>query len=272
MVHAAHIINLFFNFLFSPLNYISASWGLFISSAVTGIIMLIIFRYTSNQQKIKSVKDIIKAYILEIRLYKDSPRIIMKAFRQILVKNAIYMRYAIVPLLFVFIPVILVLFNLNARYNYRALSANEPFLIKANVVPDVDLRSLEIEVPDEIEILTPAVHMITENEINWKARVKKPGEYTITFRFLDRAFQKTVIAKPTNELLSTIRSGDDFMTVLMNPAEKPLPAGSPIKSLEITYPAKENSILGIKMHWLIAFFVLSLVFAFALKGPLKVEI
>src|SRR4030067_1715408 len=131
MVAVANIINNILNGLFSFLDYLSVSAGLFVSSAVTGLVMLIIFRYTSNQKKIKAAKDKVKAYILEIRLYKDSPRIILRALGKILRFNAIYMRHAFLPVLFLFAPVVLILVNLNFRYNYLGIASSSSFIVSA---------------------------------------------------------------------------------------------------------------------------------------------
>ena len=43
-----------------------------IISAVVGLLLLIIFKYTSNQHAIAQVREKIKANMLALRLYKDS--------------------------------------------------------------------------------------------------------------------------------------------------------------------------------------------------------
>ena len=41
-------------------------------SLLTALLMLLVYRLTSNQQRIRAVKDKIIAHLLEMRLYKDS--------------------------------------------------------------------------------------------------------------------------------------------------------------------------------------------------------
>ena len=60
--------------------------------------------------------------------------------------------------------------------------------------------------------------------------------------------------------------------VFLNPVEAPLPAGAPVESIAIDYPDGDVSLLGWRMHWLVAFFILTLVFALALQRPLGVRL
>ena len=103
------IIHKIINLIFYPLKYTSPALGLLFTSLLTALLILTIFRLTSNQKKIKWAKDKVKAYILEIRLYRDQPRVILKALGNILLFNSMYLRYVLVPFLFIFIPVIFIM-------------------------------------------------------------------------------------------------------------------------------------------------------------------
>lgn len=273
MVFLAKSLNWLFTFLMAPLSLMSAGWGLFTASAVTGVVMLIIFRYTSNQSKIKTIKDLIKSYILEIRLYKDSPRIIMRAFGRILLRNAVYIRYAFVPLLIVFVPVVLILVNLDARYAHRGIDPGETTVVRAILAAENDsLKNVILSVPSGIQIETPALHVLPEKTVIWRLKVIEPGQYRLKFSVNGQTATKTLYAIEKPALLSPERPQSTFFSVLFHPAETALPPDSPFSGLFVAYPARTIKILGIRLHWLVAFFILSLVFAFALKKPFKVEI
>jgi len=49
-------------------------------------------------------------------------------------------------------------------------------------------------------------------------------------------------------------------------------AGGPIESIAITYPQRSVDVFGWGVHWIIVFFVLTMILAFALQRPLKVSI
>ena len=60
-----------------------------------------------------------------------------------------------------------------------------------------------------------------------------------------------------------------FLNELLYPAEEPLPAGG-FESITVDYPEVDVGVLGYQTHWMIVFFVLSIVFAFILRGPMGV--
>ena len=74
------------------------------------------------------------------------------------------------------------------------------------------------------------------------------------------------------EGVSSMRTGEDWLTSLLYPGEAPIRSDSPIESIEIRYPELNISFLGNNINWLILFLVLSLGFGYAFKGLLGVKI
>jgi hypothetical protein len=54
--------------------------------------------------------------------------------------------------------------------------------------------------------------------------------------------------------------------------EPALSAESPIRSIEVSYPARSISFLGLEWNWIWLFFVLSLAAGFLFKSILGIEI
>jgi len=272
MVILIKIINRIVNTIFYPLKYVSPTLGLAIAALLTGIVMLFIFRATSNQQKIRWAKDKIKGYILEIRLYRDSPKVIVRALDRILGYNAMYMRYALVPLLLVMVPVVLILVNLNFHYGYNGLTPGQSAIVKVRLYSWLSDNKVSLEAPANIKVETEALRIPSMNEIDWRIKAYKNGDYILKIVLGYAVETKRLQVGCDPVLMAPVRTGHSAWNVLLNPAELPLPKHSPIKSIEVTYPKRINRLLGIRMHWLVIFFGLSLLFAFALKGPMKVEI
>ncbi len=80
---------------------------------------------------------------------------------------------------------------------------------------------------------------------------------------------KTFAIDSGNRRISPLRTSNVWEWLLY-PGEPRLD-GAPFHSVEILYPARAISIFGWKMHWLIPFFVFSLIFGYALKGVVGVE-
>jgi hypothetical protein len=59
---------------------------------------------------------------------------------------------------------------------------------------------------------------------------------------------------------------------ILYPAEPPLPADAPFTSIDVAYPERSIDVFGWRMNWMIVFFVLSILFAFALRKPFGVTL
>lgn len=71
--------NVIGNFIFSPIRMMPGWLSNTIISAITGVFLLLVFKYTSNQRAIGKVKDCIKADMLSIKLFKDSLSVVLSA-------------------------------------------------------------------------------------------------------------------------------------------------------------------------------------------------
>jgi hypothetical protein len=90
-------------------------------SLVTAIVLLLVVRRTSDQRRIAAVKRDIRAGLFEIRLFNDDLRAILRAQGEILRHNLTYLRLSAVPLLWVLVPLVLLMGQLQAYYGYDGL-------------------------------------------------------------------------------------------------------------------------------------------------------
>jgi len=52
-------------------------------SIVVGLLMVVLFRYTSNQKAIRIAKDQLKAHLLAVRLYQDQLPVVLASYGRI---------------------------------------------------------------------------------------------------------------------------------------------------------------------------------------------
>jgi len=72
--------------------------------------------------------------------------------------------------------------------------------------------------------------------------------------------------------MSPLRTKKNALRELAYPTEAPLPKDAPIQTIEVTYPARNLRLFGWHIHWLIAYFALSIIFGFSMKGFFNIEI
>ena len=264
-----------FDLLFIPFRSMNPWVGMVIVSFLTGLLMLVIFRYTSNQAGIKKVKNKIKAHLLELRLYKDSLGLSMKAQGNILLANLKYITHSFKPLLVMIVPVILILIQMNFWFGYESLKPGEQTLLKVKLEEGYNplQTDLVLEPAPEIVIETPPLRIEEYSEINWRISSQKSGIHHVDVVVAGRKISKTIATdtKPLSKL-SPIKHRKKFVDELFYPVEAPIAKDFPVKSIEVLYPAKRLNFLGFDIHWLIAYFALSIIFGFAFKGIFKVEI
>jgi len=264
-----------FEVIFLPFRNLSPWFGMIFISLLTGLLMLFIFRRTSNQAGIRKAKNKIKAHLLELRLYKDSMNVSWRAYGQILRANLKYISHSIKPMLVMIIPILLILIQLNLWFGSRSLKIGQEAVLKIRLEQGKDplQKEIVIEPPDGISVETPALRVEDAREIDWRLRALGKGVHTIALRSENQSFSKQV-AVEQNRLtkISAVKPGSSLLDQMFNPGERPLPKNLGIQSVELVYPSPGMNLFGWHIHWLIVFFALSIIFGFGLKGFFKVEI
>ncbi|MGB7296075.1 MAG: hypothetical protein WBC70_10845 [Candidatus Aminicenantales bacterium] len=269
------VVGKLFDLVFLPFRSLNPWAGMVFISLLTGLLMLFIYRLTSNQTGIREVKTRIKAHLLELRLYKDNMGVTMSAQGRILRANLRYIALNFKPLLVMIVPLVLILAQLNLWFGSEPLCAGRPAILKVNLAPPATPSDLDIglEAPPQITVETPALRIDELGEVDWRIRPESPGTFDLTIRAGEQSVRKAVVVggRPLQKV-STLRVRRSFLDELLYPGEKPLPGEHPVRSVELAYPAQRLGLFGLRVHWLIAYLGLSIIFGFALKRPLGVEI
>src|SRR5438105_14265410 len=87
----------------------------FLLSIVIGLLMVVLFRYTSDQKAIRVAKDQLKAHLLAVRLFQDQLPVVLSSYGRIVKGTGRYLQLAFKPLLLVIIPLTLLIVQLD-RY------------------------------------------------------------------------------------------------------------------------------------------------------------
>jgi uncharacterized membrane protein (DUF106 family) len=263
-----------FEFIFFPFQRMSPWVAMALISFLTSLLMLLFFRLFSNQKGIRKVKNKIKAHLLEFRLFKDSLSLSLRAQGNILRYNLKYIGYSAKPLLVMFIPIVLILIQLNLWFGYQALSPGQETIVKVKLVKGQNPLAVNLSLDSsKLDIETLPLRIEGEREIDWRIKARENGSHNLTFTVGGQKISKKVIVgqKPLVKI-SQAKVQRNFIAELFNPGEAPLAGNLPLKSVEVLYPSRNMNLFGWHLHWLIVYFALSIIFGFAFKGIFKVEI
>lgn len=263
--------------LWAALGSLTPIAGLALLSLLTAMGLLLVVRATSNQPRIAAVKRSIRAALFEIRLLNHDLRAIFRAQGEILRHNATYLRLSLVPVLWVLVPLTLLMTHLQAYYGYEGIAAGGTALVKARLADgwsgdDATGPALALEAPPGIRVETPRVWIPSLNEAAWRIAAERPGDYALILRVRGEPFTKTVHVSNAPAARSPVRPARGFVAQLLYPTEPPLPDGSMLASISVTYPARAIRIFGRDIHWMLVYVALTMVLAFALKGRFGVVI
>lgn len=269
------ILGKIFEILFIPFLNMNPWVAMIVVSLLTAFLMLFVYRHTSNQKGIKKVKNKIKAHLLEIRLYKDSMSLSLQAQGKIVLANFKYIALNFQPLLVMIIPILLIIIQLNFWYGYDSLKSGQSTLLKVKLEEGYNplQQNIVLEPSPGIKIETDPLRIEEENEVDWRISAQSKGAQDLNLVIGGQSIAKTFSSelRPLSQI-SPIRYNHSFLNNLLYPVEKPIEKKVPVKSIEVIYPVRYLNFFGLNVHWLIAFFVLSIIFGFSFKGVMKVEI
>lgn len=241
-------------------------------SLVIGVVMVVVFRYTSDQKAIHVAKNRLKAHLLALKLFQDQIPVVLRSYGRIVVATGRYLRLAFRPLLLVIVPLIFLMVQFDRYLGSMPLAVGHPFLVKVRMDNPNALNEASLQLPDGLSSTAPAVHVPSENEVAWRVVGEKPGEYIVNVQVSDQAFAKLVVVGSSVSRLSPIRLRGKFWERLFVSGEPALTGNNPIVSIAVQYPERNIAFAGFEWNWIWLFFVVSLAAGFLFKGILGVEI
>ena len=254
-------------------------------SLVIGLVMVVLFGYTSDQKAIGIAKDQLKAHLLAVRLYRDQIPVVMGSYGKILRGTGRYLKLAFMPLLYVIIPITLLMVQIDRYLGQTPVPPNTPFLLTVHLSgqgsgvqaagqrADTDaLNGVTLDLPPEVTMTAPPVHIAADNDVVWRLSGLQEGKYEVKIVVGGESVGKTVCIGNKLPRISTIRLRGQFWNRLFSSAEPALPQTSPIESISINYPDRDIDIAGYGMNWIWLFFILSMVAGFIFKELLGIQI
>ena len=255
---------------------------------VSGIFALLVYRWTSNQEALAAVKRRLFAHLLEVRLFNDDLRAVLAAQLRLLRENLTYLRLNLVPLLWMIVPFMLLIAQLQFHYGYDGLEVGDRTLLTVDLAgpasdPAADGEPLprpvvELEASPGVAVETPGVWVPSLRQIAWRLRALEPGHHELTVRTGGGEFAKSLFVEASEGGARWVRRSPTrrraaVLDQLLYPAEPSLPRGGPVERIDVQYPTASISFFGLfDVHWLIAFLVLSIALAFALRNRFGVTL
>ena len=270
-----HTINYFFTRLFDvilyPFTFVNDFWGVLFLSAISSLVVLVVYKYLSSPEKIKDSKDKIKANILAIRLYRDFWKVILTSFGKSVLYTLKYFSLNLLPLIVV-LPILAPMFaQMDVRYGMRPFNMDEVAVVKAYFNEDVENLDIKLVDNGAVKLLMNPVFVKAEKQVNWKVAVRSDKAIDLEIKVGDTTYKKALAAGNYKGAISNKKFSHSNIEHMMYPAE---PLFNPAKELDAVYvghPGKTINFLGTRIHWLWHYLVWVLVIVLGLRKKFGVE-
>jgi hypothetical protein len=260
-------VNGLFDVLLWPFHSLPVFWQILALAVPATAVALLAFRFTSNQAGITRAKSLIKAHLLELRLFKDDFRVILAAQGAILRYTLRYMKYGLTPMLVMIVPFLIILIQVESRFAFRPLHPGEPAIlaVKVDTAAPVSRLPASLGLPDGLTSETPPLRLDASAEIYWRIKGKGPGRYPVEISVGDDAVTKHVIVGYANTSISPFLYQSDDWRVLAWPAERPMKAEAFAEAIRLDYPRGRAEFAGLSSaSWLL--FGMCIILGFLFRG------
>lgn len=259
--------------LLAFIGYVPGWMSATIVAVLTGLLMLVAFKYTSNQRAIKQTRNDIKADLLALSLFKDDLRVCFASQRRILVSAWRLLTLALVPMLVMLIPMCLLLSQLALWYQVRPLRVGEAALVTVQLsgADKTDWPTVQLEPNVAVQPVVGPVRVWDRHQVCWNIEAREDGYHPLVFDVNGRSVAKQLAVGDGYMRVSEQRPTRHWSDVLRHPGERPFGVDSPVRQIEIDYPRRSAWTSGSR-SWLVYWFVASMVAALGLRRIVNVNI
>lgn len=257
-------------FFFRVLSFAPPIISLAVLSALSGVVMLFFFAKFSDRKAIGAVKRLVQAHLLELRIYRDEPRVMWAAQKSLFASNLRYMALMLLPALWMILPFSLLLVRMEAIYGRAPAPVGQPAIVTMALRTPIDPNRAapQLVAPDGVVVETPPLRVLPERQISWRVRPVAPVSAMLQIHMDGVTVPKRMEAGGGPRFVPG-RSVSSMFGSLWHPDE-PRIAAPDVDWVDITYPDATFGLFGIHMSWIVWFFLISMISALLLKKRFRV--
>ena len=247
----------FLNPVLGPLLKLGPFWAILIISIVISLLITLVYKWVTDQKKMKALKEEQKEYQKKLRSLRDNPAEMMKVQKEAMKKNMEYMKHSFKPTLITMLPIILIFGWMSAHLSYEPIYPGETYTLTAEFKKGV-IGEVELFPGENTQLISEGKQQIN-SAVSWQLKGKTEGTHIIELKYDERSYTKKVLI--TKELayenpIAVFQHSD--LTLIRTEHQKLRPLGH------------NFSIFGWQPGWLGLYIIFSLVFSLSLRKVLKI--
>ncbi|MFH1849576.1 MAG: EMC3/TMCO1 family protein [archaeon] len=242
----------FINPLLAPLLDLPPLASITIIALGISILITLVYRWMTDQDLMKSLKDEMKKLQKEMKELKHDPKKMMAVQKQAMEKNMKYMMHSMKPTLITFLPIIIIFGWLNGHLAFHPIAPGQEFT--TTLIAKTG-GSVTITVPEGVEIIGGAVQEIKNGLAVWTLK-GEAGQYLLEYDMDGRTYTKELLITEERAYKTPVeKKKDDYVASISIDNEKIRPL----------------NLFGWRLGWLGTYIILSIVFSMTLRKILKLH-
>lgn len=242
----------------NPLLNLSYLTAIIIVSFFITLIVTLVYKFSTDQEKMKKLKKELNSFNKEIRkLQSKDPKKALDMQAKMMSKNMEYMKHSFKSTLYTLIPLIIIFSWLNANMAYMPLEPNKEFSVIA-YFDDTAVGTVYMNSTPQLVFVNGQTQEISENKAVWKLKAEE-GDYMLIIDYGDNIYDKEI----------SVSSGKGEY----NPVVENYNVG-PLKQVSVPHdpvlPFGKFRLFGWTPGWLAAYIIFSLIFSTGLRKLMKV--
>ena len=241
------------NPIFSPLLNLPTLLAVILLSFLVSLIITVVYKFTTDQNLMKQLKEEMKEFQKEIKDLKKEPERAMEVQKRSMQTNMKYMMYSMKSTLYSIIPIILIFNWMNANFAFDPILPGQDFTTTV-VFEDSIEGVIELSVPGGVMINGDAQKEVKDSEVKWVLNGDE-GEYLLEYIFDGKKYNKEVLITQKNRYKEPVKRV----------------RGGIVESIGIeNKPKKLLNIFGWKIGWLGTYIIFSILFSIIIRRVIKV--
>lgn len=250
------VLDSIFGPVLRPLLNFNPALGILIISFVITLGVTLAYKYLTNQENMKQLKDQQKEYQKKMKELRSNPQEMMKVQKEAMKLNMDYMKQSLKPSLFTMLPILIIFSWLSASLAFEPIYPGETYSITANFAKGVS-GVAKILPSEGTELVSEATQTITDGQVKWNLK-STAGEHLLTIKQGDTEQTKEVLItkdlKTAPQVEKYKHSDIEQISIGYNKL-KPLPV----------------SIFGWQPGWLAIYIIASVIFSIVIRKLLKIH-